>query len=207
MGKAFKFRFSNLTKAKGKSVANIDLSIDYVFKNEGGYSDDPSDKGGMTNMGITQEDLTRWRGKAVSEADMQALTPMEAKRIYYFWWWQPLSLDQVFDQNVATAIFDAAVSLGVPSAVKCLQCVLNTVSAQKNAPLKPLVVDGVVGPLTLQTLNLGQPDAIITALSGTMHEAYESIAEHNPALDKFLDGWLSRADRLLTLTTTANPTQ
>ena len=39
----------------------FDKALSFVFGNEGGYSNDPDDRGGATNLGITQSTLDRAR--------------------------------------------------------------------------------------------------------------------------------------------------
>ena len=53
-----------------------------ILLREGGYNDDPTDRGGATHYGITQSTLSLWRGRQVTKADVQALTVEEAKTIY-----------------------------------------------------------------------------------------------------------------------------
>jgi lysozyme family protein len=46
---------------------SITPSLAFVFAEEGGYTDDPLDPGGATNLGITLDELSRWRHTAVSK--------------------------------------------------------------------------------------------------------------------------------------------
>lgn len=58
--------------------------LDGVLQREGGYSDDPRDKGGPTKFGITAAVLGEWRkyGRQATREEVQALTEDEARRIY-----------------------------------------------------------------------------------------------------------------------------
>lgn len=173
-------------------MADINKSFPYLALNEGGFVDDPDDTGGMTCFGITHADLARWRGKSVTEADMRALTLDEAKRIYFYWWWVPLCLDRVENQNVATCIFDIAVSRGIAASVKYLQNALKG----RGSSVK---VDGIIGPQTLFSINHDAANAIIWEMSTLVRDDYVLIANSRPRYQKFLKGWTARADRLLTL--------
>ncbi|MFX8681133.1 glycosyl hydrolase 108 family protein, partial [Acinetobacter baumannii] len=45
--------------------SSYDASLDRLLKDEGGYTDHPSDPGGPTNFGITLVDARRyWKGNA-----------------------------------------------------------------------------------------------------------------------------------------------
>ncbi len=65
----------------GAILTDIGLILPFIEQWEGGYVDHPADKGGPTNMGITLNTLARWRGHAVTAADVKALTRAEARQI------------------------------------------------------------------------------------------------------------------------------
>ena len=64
-----------------------DASLAFVFSVEGGYTDDPMDPGGATNLGITLDELSVWRHTAVTKADVQNLQRDEAGAIYRTNYW------------------------------------------------------------------------------------------------------------------------
>src|SRR3990167_5698429 len=59
-------------------ATNFERSLAAVLKHEGGYGDHPRDPGGATNLGITIGTLRTYRGRAVTKADVKALTRAEA---------------------------------------------------------------------------------------------------------------------------------
>ena len=61
---------------------NLDVCLAFVFAEEGGYTDDPMDPGGATNLGITLDELSRWRHTAVTKDDVRNLQKPEATAIY-----------------------------------------------------------------------------------------------------------------------------
>lgn len=93
-----------------------------LFKHEGGYVDHPRDPGGATNLGITIETLRRWRGKAVTKADVRALTKDEAERIYKAFYWDKIGGDSLLAGPDA-ALFDVAVNSGVGRARQWLHLI------------------------------------------------------------------------------------
>ncbi len=61
---------------------SVDAMIDDVIRREGGFVDHPADRGGPTKFGITQAALARYLGRAVTAAEVDALSPDQAKQIY-----------------------------------------------------------------------------------------------------------------------------
>ena len=60
---------------------NFETIIKKVLKHEGGYVNDPTDRGGETNFGISK--------RAFPEEDIKGLTEDRAKYIYFEKYWKP----------------------------------------------------------------------------------------------------------------------
>ena len=56
-------------------IGRFEECLARVLKHEGGFVNDPVDRGGMTNLGVTKRVWEEFVGHPVSEADMRALTP------------------------------------------------------------------------------------------------------------------------------------
>ena len=119
-----------------------------IFPNEGGYVNHPLDPGGPTNLGITQATLAAHRGRAVSIADVKALTKEEAREIYRASYAKPVRFDDL-PSGLDAAVLDFAVNAGPARAVKTLQDVVG--SAQ----------DGVMGAITLAAVRERDPVTLI----------------------------------------------
>ena len=76
---------------------------------EGGYSDDPDDRGGKTKFGITEATARRLGYKG----DMKDLTLDQAKKLYYDHYWKCWNYDKIEDERIATEMFDQAVNMGL----------------------------------------------------------------------------------------------
>jgi hypothetical protein len=113
--------------------------LEEVLWHEGGYADNPRDPGGATNLGITIATLGEWRGRAVTKADVKALTREEAAAIYRARYWKRVRGDAL-PAGLDLAVFDFAVNSGPARAVKALQRELGVAQ------------DGLVGPVTLGAL-------------------------------------------------------
>lgn len=111
---------------------NIDQALVHLLGNEGGFVDHPSDPGGATNFGITQN-TARANGYL---GDMRSFTLAQAVEIYRKSYWAPIKADQLPDA-LRFHVFDAAVNSGPTQAVKWLQRAAGVTE------------DGVVGSQTL----------------------------------------------------------
>ena len=151
-----------------------------IAKWEGGYGDDPDDGGGPIKYGITLKTLAAWRGRAVTAADVKALTYAEALKIFRARYWQPLHGD---DLQIAIALmtYNAGVNNGIHDGARFLQECLNKRGAA-------LAVDGEIGPLTLAAA-AGADVPQLVADYAARHEAdYRQLK----GFAKFGKGWLNR---------------
>ena len=171
-------------------------SFEYAFVKtlgtEEGYSDDPFDKGGETNWGITKavfEDALK-RGIISGTSDIRFLTIAQAKAIYKIDYWFPIKLDLVSNPDIAAEIFDTAVNMGRSRAVKIVQESLNFLGEK-------LDVDGGMGAKTLAALKKWiEKDmrALFVCLNGFQFMKYVDIVKNNPDQIRFSRGWTRRID-------------
>jgi len=169
-------------------------AFDYAFQQtlglEGGFSDDPDDKGGRTNYGITEavfrDALNRMVISGVS--DIKDLTTAQAKAIYKTDYWLKIRLNDVRDISIAAEIFDTAVNMGTTMAIKIAQRALNFLGER-------LEVDGVPGPKTIDALNRWSAKdarALFVCLNGYQFIRYVEIVTNNASQMKFSRGWTKR---------------
>ena len=178
---------------------NFEKSLSFILGNEGGLSDHPADKGGLTNLGITQSTLDRAQLEFTGlPSSVKDLTRAQAEEIYRVFYWEESKADML-PYPLCTLHFDAAVNHGVGGAGKLLQKTLNNY-AQKAGLNVRVDVDGAVGPKTLaalcQCLDLkGNVPLICEIYCNERETFYRSIVENNPSQAKFLRGWLNRLER------------
>ena len=158
-------------------------AIKKVLKNEGGYVNNPQDKGGATKYGITEK-VARQNEYA---GNMKYLTENFAKEIYYKEYWLKCNCDIIskyYSFNLAFLIFDFAVNSGVSNASKKLQIVLNDLG---NAELK---TDGVIGKKTLLEI-----EKLIGSINLVEFNYISKILAYYTALNQFGifgKGWINR---------------
>ncbi|UOR06232.1 hypothetical protein MUN82_03850 [Hymenobacter aerilatus] len=201
---------------------------------EGGFADNPSDKGGMTFRGIAYNFHPEWAGWPTVLAAMKALgisRPVAyaswamidrhvagnaalSKMVEQFYkakYWNPLRLDEVESQSIATQLADFGVNAGTSRPAKLVQYVL-----AKELEIEGIAVDGIIGRKTINALNAA-PAAVVYDHLIQMRRAFHTYranawkAEDNRSLAawhtffhtelklrpdasqrKFLNAWLSR---------------
>lgn len=120
-------------------MANFDVALAKVLKKEGGYVNDPADKGGETYKGISRKfhgDNVMWtyidrykdechgvNTEFKKKLDADKVIGNCVADIYRKSYWAPFALDRVSNQKVAEQVFDDAVNRGVGAACK-LCCTL-----------------------------------------------------------------------------------
>ena len=101
------------------SYENFQKALEFLFPSEGGYSNHKNDKGGATNMGITQNTYNAYRkSKNLPIKDVKNITKNEAIKIYYENYWIPSGADKINDSSMSIALFDTAVLHGPGTARK-----------------------------------------------------------------------------------------
>ncbi len=171
-------------------MANFALFLPMVLQFEGGFSDDPVDPGGATNKGITLKTFTGCAEKLLDVSptleNLRNLTDDQAGILYRTLYWKPVGGDETQLQDLANIVCDFYVNAGV-NATKLLQRVLNDLGAS-------LTVDGGIGPASLAALaSLDQTEVYRRYKSGRI-TYYQNLAKSQPALNKFLKGWLNRVN-------------
>lgn len=160
---------------------NFDKCMIAVLGWEGGFSNDPSDRGGATNHGITRATLAAWRGHAVTAEDVGALSQDEAKDIYRANYWRAARCNAL-PAGLDLIIFDLAVNSGPGRAVRMLQ---EAVGAE---------IDGAAGPATMRAVGEMQVGEAIRTVSRLRRVFYRTLADRDPTQEKFIRGWVNRLD-------------
>lgn len=172
-----------------QDMRSLDDVLNETIKLEGGFVNDPADRGGATKFGISwnnNRDKLRALGYN-SPGDVRHLTVDDAKVIYkdkYF-------LNPGFDalpQEVQPLVFDYGVHSGPTTAIKKLQKIVGVEQ------------DGRLGPATLNKVYAYVEKHSAEKLSQEILKERErhlkKIVEKDPSQKKFLKGWLNRINYL-----------
>lgn len=171
-----------------------DQIFDSILGKEGGYANNPADRGGPTCWGIT-EATARAHGYT---GDMRVLPRETALAILTADYWTGPRFDQVatISPLIAAEICDTGVNMGPSVPAKWLQ---RWLSAMNNggAMYPDLIADGQIGPRTLVALksflnSRGKEGeaVLIKALNCSQGARYLELAEQRAANETFLYGWV-----------------
>lgn len=181
---------------------------------EGGFVDDPVDRGGATKYGISlrflkaegqiDEDLDGYADfdldmdGDIDGADVRRLSVGDAKSLYKRSFWEVLECES-FPQPIGEMLFDQGVNGGNHAAKKLLQQAINAVLRAGQYRTIPLKVDGQIGDRTLSAFNSmweRHATQLVIEYREAVKDRYHAIVRRNPSQAKFLKGWLNRAERL-----------
>lgn len=146
-----------------------------ILQHEGGYVDDHRDRGGPTNLGVTQHALSDWLGHPASVDDVRALTGEKVAPLYEARYWRAAACDHL-PAGLDYAVFDIAVNSGPGRAIRFLQEAAGATA------------DGAIGPKTMAAVAAHPPSVVIRNLSAIRSDFYRA----QPEFDHFGKGWLAR---------------
>lgn len=119
-------------------MAVFEKAFAKTVKAEGGYVNNPNDKGGETYMGVTRKNypkLKMWEMIDFYKTILPDRKPKdlnsilcrikdiqeEVKNVYKTNYWNPIKLDLVASQRIAEQLFDNAINCGVTATIKLMQ--------------------------------------------------------------------------------------
>lgn len=143
---------------------NFNDCFNHLLKSEGGYTNDPSDSGGPTNLGITLKDYRLYINPNGTANDVKNLTVAQARVVYKTKYWDALDCDNL-PSGVDYTCFDYGVLAGVGRPRKALQ------------QFKSL--EGI---------------ALIDAINDERARFLRGLAVRRPKDQKFLNGWMNRVN-------------
>jgi lysozyme family protein len=159
-------------------------ALKWCLEYEGGYSNDPQDLGGETNLGITHTEYDAYRrAKGLTPQSVRYITYSEAADMYRHKYWEAAGCPQM-PRRIAISVFDWQVNSG-----RGVQLLQQLIGSQ---------VDGVFGPKTLNDLKYylskHSEMELVQRYAQTREETYKSWAVGSQAV--FRQGWLRRNEDL-----------
>lgn len=174
---------------------------------EGGYVNNPDDRGGETNHGVTKtlalQHISKLRNLFNWDGDMRNFTQQMAFWVYDYVFWRPLFLDDVIQRHplIADKLFDVGINAGGVVSISHLQTILNVNNKQQS--LYPdIQVDGNMGPGTLAALDayianrgLEGIKRLLVLLLAMQGAFYVKISVGRERNETFTYGWAGRVSR------------
>ena len=153
-------------------MSAFERAFERTLGHEGGHVNDPRDPGGETKYGISQ--------RAYPNLDIANLTIEDCKQLYQRDYWRPIRGDEL-PEEVAMALFDAAVNHGVRTAVRMMQRAVGVRD------------DGIIGPRTIEAAHLIEPARFVARFLGDRLMFYADLQ----TWPTFGRGWARRVAREL----------
>ena len=179
-------------------MADYQLCIPIVLENEGGLVDNPNDRGGITNYGVSLRfaegtgDMELFdvdHDGDIDREDIKKLSIEDATEGFKKYFWDKFDLDNESSDAVSLCIFDVAVNHGNKNAANMIQKALVEMGYN-------IAIDGKVGPRTLAALHSANEEKFIERLLDVRSRFYDRIVERNPSQIVFLKGWKNRIKHL-----------
>lgn len=185
-------------------MAKVELLAPYIKKWEGGFVNDPADRGGATNMGVTIATFDAYcRRKAYPRPTIERLKKLSEKEwvdILKTMFWDRWKADLIKSQKVANILVDWVWGSGAHGIF----------IPQRLLGVK---VDGIVGEKTIHALNAQDPDKFFQLVFDARKQFLQDITDGSVKRyearigrkatqaelmkhtnKRFLKGWLNRLE-------------
>lgn len=170
----------------------FDQEFKKVLRREKGFVNHPDDKGGPTNLGITQKTLTNYLGRQATIDDVKNLTQKTASEIYYQHYWLRHHINDL-PELLQPMVFDMVINSG-KNGIKILQ------TALENHGYPVGKIDGNIGKNTASAATHAAAEMgnkLLETLVRRRIIYYQNIVKADPSQDVFLNGWINRANEFL----------
>lgn len=165
-------------------MAKAELLKPFILRWEGGFVDDPLDRGGATNKGITIGTFRNFYGKDATVEQLKNITDEQWLRIFKSGYWDKWKADDIENQSIADIVVDWAWASGTATSIKQVQKILG------------VAVDGIVGNDTLTAINTADQSSLFDKIRNRRIEFVENIVKRDPSQARFLKGWKNRINSL-----------
>lgn len=165
-------------------MAKAELLKPFILRWEGGFVDDPLDRGGATNKGITIGTFRNFYGKDATVEQLKNITDEQWLHIFKCGFWDKWKADDINNQSIANIVVDWAWGSGTVTSIKQVQKILG------------VAADGIVGNDTLTAINTADQRTLFDKIHSKRIEFVENIVKRNPSQARFLKGWKNRINSL-----------
>ena len=169
-------------------MAKIDTLLPFILSWEGGFTNNPNDRGGATCKGVT---LATWRSvgydkngdKMIDVKDLKLITDEDVRdKVLRPMCWNRWKADQINDQSIANLVVDWVWHSGRFGIIYPQQ-------------ILGVNADGIVGPKTIAAINSHpKPSVLFSKLWARRKQQFNAIAKADPSQRQFLKGWCNRLE-------------
>lgn len=165
-------------------MAKAEALKPFILRWEGGFVDDPLDRGGATNKGITIGTFRNFYGKDATVEQLKNITDEQWLHIFKSGYWDKWKADDIENQSIADIVVDWAWASGTATSIKQVQKILG------------VAVDGIVGNDTLTSINSADQRSLFVKIHSRRIEFVENIVKRDHSQARFLKGWKNRINSL-----------
>ena len=160
----------------------------FILSFEGGFVNDPKDRGGATNRGVT---IATWKAQGydkdgdgdIDVDDLKLITAQDATNIMRRNYWDRYRASDIRDQSVANILVDWLWGSGKPA----ITLVQNMLCVK---------ADGIVGPKTIGAINARNGEILFSRIKERREKFLYNIVNNNPSQKRFINGWLRRLNSI-----------
>lgn len=179
-------------------MADFKPAYKFAMQWEGGYSNDPDDRGGETYKGVARNAHPNWEGWHIID-DVKSTRKLKRNdliknsaldRLHYEYakhiFWDEPGINKINNQAVANVIFDwfwGSGYIGLTGALK----VANAMAKNKVKKW---------GASAIDLINSIDPDVYLSNLFKVRKDFLLAVVKKKPTQQKFLKGWLNRLNDL-----------
>lgn len=170
-------------------------AINLILKHEGGYANNPHDKGGATKYGISLRYLQSLGSRGdlnndnvVDVDDIKILDVNKAISLYKSGFWDKYGYNRINNAVLAERILDISINMGPKTAHKLVQKAVNL-----GRITNTIKQDGILGAKTINAINGSDTNRLLLRINALAISRYLDIVEKDPTQKVFIDGWLKRA--------------
>jgi len=173
-------------------MSNFNTALNLILKHEGGYANNPLDRGGETYQGIARNYNASWAGWSVLDTiagktwnAIYSQLNYHVEAFYKAQYWDRHKLGGINNQAIANLVFDWLINSG--QAGRQIQQVL--VSMGQN-----IAVDNIIGQQTVNAINSVNQAELNNKIVEARKSYYIGGVESGWLDSSFLNGLLSRAE-------------
>lgn len=167
-----------------RNMACAELLVPFILQWEGGFVNNPLDRGGATNRGITLATFRAFYGKDATVEQLKNITEEQWMHIFRTGYWERWQADRIASQSLANILVDWVWASGTRGITR----------SQKILGVEP---DGIVGEKTLAALAAREPEGLFRRLHAARIAFVENIVRNDPSQKVFLQGWKNRINALV----------
>lgn len=152
---------------------------------EGGFVNNPKDKGGPTKFGVILDTWKTYgydknRDGIINIDDLKVISIEDAKNIAKKIFWDYFKADEIKNQSIAELIADWGYNSGRTTVARRVQRILK------------LTVDGIFGEETIKAVNKANQQKLFEAIKADRKAFIEALVRMEPEQKVFYKGWMNR---------------